>query len=174
MKFCSLCIVLFFTLVSAGPSGAAQDEFKVKAAMFYNFAKFVEWPANPSGSDSRITYCIAGKSRLTAPMQDLQGKLIKGKSVFVREIDRPADVAECQVLFIAQSEKARLLSYLHHSGFHSILTVSDLEQFAESGGMIGFSEEDNKIRFDINQEAAKKQGLRISSHLLNLGRRVLR
>ena len=174
MKFCNLCMTVCFILVSAVPSGAAEGEYKVKAAMLYNFAKFVEWPATSFGSDSRIMYCIAGKSRLLETMLDLQGKLIKGRSVFVREIDRPADVSGCQVLFIAQPERARVSSYLQQTSNHPILTVSDLEQFAEAGGMIGFSENDNKIRFDINQEAARKQGLKISSHLLNLGRRVLR
>jgi hypothetical protein len=167
-------MALFSLLVSAQLSGAAEGEYTVKAAMLYNFAKFVEWPATSFGGDGHINYCIAGKSRLIEAMVPVKGKLIKGKSVFVREIERPDEVAGCQVLFIAQSERTRVSSYLHQSSSHAILTVSDLEQFAENGGMIGFRADENKIRFEINHEAAKKQGLKISSHLLNLGRRVLR
>lgn len=174
MKLCSLCIALFFIVASAGHSAAAEAEHRVKAAMLYNFAKFVDWPAASSGSDTQIIFCIAGKSRLNAPLLDMQGKQIKGRSLVVREIDRPGEVSECQVLFISASEKSRASSYLQQSANYAILTVSELEKFVDSGGMIGFIEEDNKIRFEINLDVAKKQGLKISSHLLNLGKRVLK
>ena len=63
-------------------------------------------------------------------------------------------------------------AFLQQANHHNILTVSDLERFAASGGMIGFYEEDNKVRFEINLDAAQKRHLQISSHLLNLARRV--
>ncbi len=172
MKLRTLYMALFFIIVSAELAVAAEDEYKVKAAMVYNFAKFVEWPVNSFGSDNRITYCIAGKSPLTGVMMKLQGKVVKERTVVIRNIESPADVLGCQLLFIAQSEKARLSSYLQQSNNHNILTVSDLELFAESGGMIGLTEVEKKIRFEINQETAQKQGLKISSHLLNLSRKT--
>jgi len=170
----SLFIALFFIVTFAAVSDAAEAEYRVKAAMLYNFAKFVDWPDSSSAGDTQMTFCIAGKSKLNAPLLDIKGKQIKGRPVVVRELERPGDMAECQVLFIPASEKARASSYLQQSANYSILTVSDLEKFAESGGMIGFIEEDNKIRFEINLEVAKKQKLKISSHLLNLGKRVLK
>ena len=172
MKLSSLCISLFVIIISAGLAVAAEGEYKVKAAMLYNFAKFVEWPGDSFGSDSRIVYCIAGKSPLNDQMMQMQGKSVKGMTVFVRQIVKPNDMAGCQTLFISHSESARLSAYLKESSHHKILTVSDLEHFAESGGMIGFIEYENKIRFEINQETVSKQGIQISSHLLNLARRI--
>lgn len=172
MKLRILYIGLFVICISARPSVAAESEYKVKAAMLYNFAKFVEWPANSFASDNRIVYCVAGKSPLNGPMLQMQGKLVKGQTVFVRQIARPNDITGCQILFIPLSESSRLFAYLQQSDHHKILTVSDLEQFTESGGMIGFTEDDNKIRFEINRGAADKQGIKISSHLLSLARRT--
>ncbi len=172
MKLRVLYMALFFIFVSAELAVAAEDEYKVKAAMIYNFAKFVEWPVNSFAGDNRITYCIAGKSPLIDILMHLQGKVVKERTVFVRLIDSPTNVSGCQLLFIAQSERARLSSYLQQSNQHNILTVSDLELFAESGGMIGFTEFEKKIRFEINQGTAQKQGIKISSHLLNLSRKA--
>lgn len=169
--FCQL-VALFVLLVPAGTSAALEGEYQVKAAMLYNFAKFVEWPADSIGGDSRITFCIAGKSPLNGPIQQMQGKTVKGRNVSIRPISRPEDVAGCQILFIPQSEQARLTAYLLQASHHSILTVSDLDRFAASGGMIGFYEEDSKIRFEINLDAVQKRRLQVSSHLLNLARRV--
>lgn len=165
-------IILLLLLTTANPSGAAESEYQVKAAMLYNFAKFVEWPADSFGRDNQITFCMAGKSPLNGPIQQMQGKQVKGRTVSVRQIARPEEVAGCQILFIPQSDTVRMSGYLQQSARFSILTVSDQERFAVSGGMVGFYEEESRIRFEINQEAAQRRRLQISSHLLNLARRV--
>ena len=53
-----------------------------------------------------------------------------------------------------------------------MLTVSDMEGFAEAGGVIGLMKTDEKIRFEINLLAAKDAGLVINSRLLNLAQIV--
>ena len=50
-----------------------------------------------------------------------------------------------------------------------ILTVSDIDRFAERGGIINFYKENNKVRFKINLNAAERAGTKISSQLLRLG-----
>lgn len=165
-------ITLLVLLLATTSTFAAEGEYQVKAAMLYNFAKFVDWPADSFGNESRLTFCIAGKSLLNSPMLQMQGKHVKGRTVAIRQIGRPDDISSCQILFIPQSERARMSDYLQQASQHTILTVSDLERFATSGGMIGFYEDENKVRFEINQEAALRHRLQISSHLLNLARRV--
>jgi hypothetical protein len=55
----------------------------------------------------------------------------------------------------------------------AVLTVGETEDFAEDGGMIAFLVEENKIRFEINLEAADKAKLKISSKLLALAKTVI-
>jgi hypothetical protein len=165
-------IVLFLLLAPASISSAAESEYQVKAAMLYNFAKFVEWPADAFGSEGRIAFCIAGKSPITGTIQQMQGKQIKGRTVTIRPIGRPNDVNECQILFIPKSENAHISAYLQQAGHFSILTVSDQERFTTNGGMIGFYDEESRVRFEVSQENAQKRRLKISSDLLNLARRI--
>jgi len=54
----------------------------------------------------------------------------------------------------------------------SVLTVSEMEQFARNRGMIQFIMQENRARFEINADAAKRAGLKISSKLLKLSRVV--
>jgi len=49
-----------------------------------------------------------------------------------------------------------------------VLTVGETERFTESGGIINFTREGNKIRFAISDDTAKRAGLKISSKLLSL------
>jgi hypothetical protein len=172
MRLLRLLITLLVLPASVAISFAAEGEYQVKAAMLYNFAKFVEWPADSFGSDSIIAFCIAGRSPLNSTIQQMQGKQVKGRTVSIRQVARPDDVSGCQLLFIPLSEQARMSAFLQQASRHSMLTVSDLDRFATSGGIIGFYEEDNKVRFEINPETAQKRRLQISSHLLNLARRV--
>ena len=172
MRSVSLYIALLLLLVAARNSAAGESEYQLKAAMLYNFAKFVEWPADSFGNDNRITFCIAGKSPLDAPIQQMQGKPVKDRMVSIRQLAHPNDLAGCQMLFIPQSEYPRLSLYLEQAEHYPVVTVSDLDRFVASGGIIGFYEEGSKLRFEINLAAAQKQRLKFSSYLLNLTRRV--
>jgi hypothetical protein len=165
-------IVLLLLLTSAAIAAAAEGEYQVKAAMLYNFAKFVDWPLDSFGSEGRTTFCIAGKSPLSGIILQMQGKQAKGRTVAIRQIANPEEVTDCQILFIPHSENARIAAYLQQAARHSTLTVSDQERFATIGGMIGFYEDDSRVRFEINQENALKRHIQISSHLLGLARRV--
>ena len=74
----------------------------------------------------------------------------------------------CHILFVAGSETPRLPGILGALGKAPVLTVSDLEDFAAAGGMIQFYVRDEKIRFEINQQAAEDAGLKIDARLLQL------
>lgn len=77
---------------------------------------------------------------------------------------------ECQILFISTPEKEIMLEILSKIKDRPILTVSETNDFCQSGGVINFIAVNNKIRFEINVEAAKRSDLIISSKLLKLSK----
>jgi hypothetical protein len=50
--------------------------------------------------------------------------------------------------------------------------VSDIDRFAERGGVIGLYNIDNKLRFSINPEQAHSASLQVNSQLLKLAKIV--
>jgi hypothetical protein len=82
------------------------------------------------------------------------------------------EAAGCQLLFISSSEKGQWRAIMNELRGRNILTISDMDQFAAGGGMIGFIELQDKIHFEINAEAAQHSKLKISSQLLKLARIV--
>jgi hypothetical protein len=54
----------------------------------------------------------------------------------------------------------------------AVLTISDAQGFVDQGGVIELVESGDRFEFDINLGAAQRAGLRLSSQLLKLGRRV--
>ena len=157
-------------------SGRAQDsqpsEYEVKAAFIFNFAKFVEWPQRAflDAQSPFLIGVIGGGLSNTDLDRTVRGKTLNNRSVMVKPCRTLEEARKCQVLFIEASEKRRLPEILVGLDNASVLTVGETEGFIQSGGMISFFREGNKLRFEINQEAAKQAGLKVNSKLLSLAR----
>ncbi len=165
LRHCVLALLAQLSL----PLLAAESalETKVKAAYLFNLTKFVDWPDLPS---DEMHICVIGNPALGALLQELSGRQVKARAL---RIDLNGEVIPelCQLLFISRtSDRWRELSgQLQDS---SVLTVSDLEDFAEDGGIVGFYRDGGKIRLEINTGAARKANLKISSKLLELARTI--
>ena len=167
-------LLLFLILLTgAGTGGHAQEtpEYQVKAAYLFNFAKFVEWPDRAfAGPDAPFTICIIGDDLFGGALKALQAKTVKNRKVAVKRVSAPAETGGCQVLFIGPTEEDRLDELLLSLKGSTTLVVGDMERFARRGGMIGFLMERNKVVFEINDSAAKRAGLELSSQLLKMAR----
>lgn len=166
--------LLFGLILVLGFKCLAQDsppsEYQLKAAFLFNFAKFVEWPSKTfAGPTSPIVIGVLGENVFHGDLeQAIRGKVINNHPLQFKEFHSVTEATNCQILFISPSEKSRLPKILESLHGASVLTVSETERFTEAGGMINFVIEANKVRFQINNEAAKKAGLTISSKLLSL------
>lgn len=152
---------------------AMQREYEIKAGYLYNFINYIDWPAEalpPAGGT--ITIGIVGETPYAAAFELLIGKEIKGRKLAVKQVTSTNDLEQCQIVFICVSEKSRLPEILGQLKDAKLLTVSEIDGFAEQGGVINFISERNKVRFEINPEAARRAGLTISSELLKLAKLV--
>ena len=104
--------------------------------------------------------------------QAIRDQTAHGRGFEIKRAKDFQNMGRCHLLFISPSEKGRLPEILARLGKTPTLTVSDLEEFARQGGMVGFYKESGKLRFEINTRAAEQTGLKISSRLLQLARIV--
>ncbi len=155
--------------------GRAQEgqpsEYQVKAAFVYHFAQLISWP--PSAFEqpkSPMMIGILGDNPFGDALEvSVRGKAINGHPVMVRMVRSLAEATNtCHVLFISSSEKRRLSEIFAGLRGSTVLTVGETDRFTEAGGMVNFVREGTKIRFQINDSAAKKAGLKVSSKLLAL------
>jgi len=157
------------------PDSSDSSEYLIKAGFIYNFAKFVEWPAAAFAQpDSPIVIGILG----TDPFGSLIDRIVENKKIGARGFvvkrlkwgTDLKDLKECKILFVGASEKAHLDDLVQIVKSLPILTVGETTGFAERGGVIRFVLEDNRVRFEINVEAARQADLTISSRLLTLAK----
>lgn len=163
-------------LLGAAPAQAAPptgSEYQVKAAFLYNFLKFVEWPSDGLGTPGSICLGVLGRDPFEGALDQVEGKLAKGRKVVVTRFRSIEEVKGCELLFISASEKGRIPQILKHSQNQRMLTVADQDGFCESGGIINLVFIKNRVGFDVNMAAASRARLRISSQLLRLARNII-
>lgn len=160
------------------PAQEAQPtESRVKAAFIYNFAKFIEWPAEAFADKASpiVIGVLAENNSFAADLQQtVQGKTANNRTLVIKEFRSTAEATNCHILFISASVKKPVSETLAGVRGTNVLTVGETERFTEKGGVINFVLEDQKVRFQINDEAAKKSGLKVSSKLLSLAVRPAR
>jgi hypothetical protein len=167
-------LVLGATLAHAqpepNPPASSPSEYEVKAAFLYNFARFVEWPAE-AGHDAGAPFVIAILGRDPfGPVLDetVAGKTVGGRPIEVRRVPRVDEARDAQIVFVAPSERPNVAAILKALERPGLLTVGDMDGFALQGGAINFTVQARRVRFEINPAAAEQARLKMSSQLLKL------
>lgn len=157
-------------------SGQSLDpgEYTVKAAFLFHFAQFVEWPEGTfQNTNSPLVYCTIGEDPFQGALEaSFKGKAIGPHSLQVKHLKDSSEAHGCHVVFLGKV-KRRVPEELAILQGYPILTIGETEHFVKDSGMIGFCMEENKIRFNINLEAAEKSNLKISARLLMLAKTVI-
>lgn len=174
LRLATVCALLAASCLRPSPVFAQKgtaSEYGLKAAMLYNLANFVEWPAAARvDRRSPIVLCILGRDPLGSSLTSTAPLAVS--SIVVRHLQDDDDAQGCHILYISTSERKDAPAILATLGDSSVLTVGEMSQFAAGGGMIQFSLDQQRVRFDINPGAASKAGLRISAKLLSMSRIV--
>jgi hypothetical protein len=150
------------------------EEYEVKAAFLYNFAKFVEWPEGTfPDANAPLVIGVLGEDPFGDVLdRTIAGKQVQGRPLRIRRWNKTHDVEGCQILFISSSEQGSMATILDKLRAAPLLTVSDADDFDKRGGIIHFVMQENRVRFEINNHGAQTAGLKISSRLLMLALRV--
>jgi hypothetical protein len=161
------------------PGAAAQStaesainrESTIKAAYLYNFGRYVRWPSGTFRSDQdSFVIGVLGADTLDVDLDRIaRAKKIEGRSIVIRRFTSLKKYSPCHVLFVPASVKPeQQLETIGRLQKVPVLLVGETPGFAERGGTVNFFIEENKIRLQINQQAAERAGLKISAKLLHL------
>jgi hypothetical protein len=163
----AVALLALFPGVSAGQLAPAR-EYEIKAAFLFNFATFVNWPDDAFKSQTEdLRLAVIGHDPFDRALDRLvAGRVInQHRVVIVYSSDAPV---RPHMVFVGASERKQLPTILAALSHTPTLTVSDMDQFAEHGGVIGMVAAGQSVKFVINRAAATRARLRVSSRLLSL------
>jgi YfiR/HmsC-like len=170
----SVGVVLLILLAGMVSNAQTVSEDRVKAAYLYNFAKFVEWPAEKFASPAApFQLCVLDDTVFQAELTRIvQGKTIAGRAVKVVPVESADEAGDCHALFVNPSRDAQVQHIVEALSRRSVLTVGETKNFCEEGGIVNFVLQDDRVQFEVNHKAANAAGLRISSRLLSVAKLV--
>jgi len=167
--------VLLAGLVSTGPVAAGQRtataEDDIKATFLFNFTKYIEWPDADKLEAFRV--CVVAEPAFGAAVdRTIAGETALGRPLARVSLSAPDAARGCQILFLGHLEDARLDRWFATVRGAPVLVVGETRSAWAHGAQVNFVLEDNRVRFDVNLDAASAAGLAVSSKLLRVARQV--
>ena len=168
------CSAVPVAAAEGGAAGADASPSLVQAGFITKFPLFVYWPQEAwVPGEGPLAIGVIGDSPVLADLQQLARYTeIDGSALEIRHLEEPGDAAGCQIIFIAAGEDRRLEAILEAVRGQPVLTVADSPGFAGRGVHINFYVENERIRFELNQQACEEAGLGLSFRLRNVARLV--
>lgn len=163
-----IILILWVAVLPVSSYGETTIEgYTVKAVFMYNFTKFIEWPEEHKTTN----ICVLGKDPFGKALTTLEKQ--KAPEIKVRNKTYGDDLEDCHVLFISESEKFRLEHILAIIEGKPILTISEIKDFIEKDGMIGFINDKNRVKLEMNAKSMLKNKLKVEPMLLEIARKVI-
>jgi hypothetical protein len=171
MLSAAMCACLAPALAAQTP--AALAEANLKAVFLFNFARYVTWPSagmnERSPADIRI--CVGAEDTFFTLLKTaVQDETVDGKPLVPVALSGLDEARRCQILYVGDGNSADGKAWLTAVRGRQVLTVAEGPLNDET--VIAFFRDGNRIRFDINRDAAARHGLNVSSKLLRLARQV--
>ncbi len=151
------------------PNAAGADKaiYQEKANKIRDLALYSKWPPEASPpKKGEFVFGILGDNPFGQSINVLKTQLIQGQRVVVKEFASVEQVTNCHMLFISISEKKKMEHILERLEGRSVLTISEEEKNGFKGIFNFVLEEAEgfgnwKVRWNIDDQAAKKAGLQI-------------
>ena len=168
-----MCAVLAAALGLPAPGARADAalEYALKADYLPKFTAFITWPEAAFTSPGQpVTICVLGRDPFGNKLvESARGVRFGERRIRILRLAAPDPEAICHLLFISGDE-AVAEGTLDAMKGKPVVTVTD--SGLKAHGVISFLIEANHVRFDIDNDAAARNGLVISSKLLGLAHAV--
>jgi hypothetical protein len=143
-----------------------NNESAIKAMFIYNFTKYIDWPPDQK---ENFTIAILGQSEVGNDMLHIaSNKKVNNKHIIIKNIQQINGDENYEILFIPESEKDKLKNAAEILQGKGVLLITESKNMAQQGSCINIISLDGKFRFELNENAIRKQGLKVSHQLLTL------
>lgn len=174
-----LSAALFFAILTwaQGRLGAtpAPPQHEVKAEFIERFTRFIDWPDSAFASPAApFVVCAWGQSPLTTQLEQVVSRgRIKQRAVRLMQVESRDRLQACHILYVASRDRAVVRGIVASTRGRPVLSVGDQPGLAEEGLLINlFLDADGYVRFEVNLEATRVSGLKVSAKLMRLARLV--
>lgn len=159
-----LLVVVFSTFHFI--SGFAQN-YKMHTVFIFSFTRYIQWPDTYNGGDFEIM--VLGDSPIVDELKAMAAaKKVGERNIKVTKINSASEIRKCNILFVPAAKSPEIDEVLGKVTTQSILVITEEPGLGAKGSNVNFITKDGKLAFELNQNAASRQGLKISNELSRL------
>ncbi len=158
-------LAAFTLFVFANRVWAQEGDYRIHAVFLYNFTKYVQWP--PAGQSGDFVIGVVGNAPIYDELTKIpNGKMAGSQKIVVVKFKSADAITNCQILFVPA-----------HMNFDNVqgkiagkpvLLITEKPGLAQKGSSINFVIKENKWRFELNENATRQVGLKVSAELTKL------
>jgi YfiR/HmsC-like len=164
-------LVVSWLPTPAAAIGPSTAELAVKATYIVKFASYITWPADKLRPGAPIVICVTGRDPFGAVLdRAAAGQETNGHPFIVRRVESARQAENCNFAYLGGSSRDVSIA-LAATATRPIVTVSDART-SKTYAMIHFQIVGDRVKFDIDAGAASRSGIKISSKLLGLARKI--
>jgi hypothetical protein len=167
-----LVLGVFLIVAPALRAQVANVAYQIKASYIYNFLQFVHFPQDALQSAGTLNVCILGEDRFGPALDEIDGATTPQGRLKIMRLGRfstGAALDGCNVLYLIDSERQGVDSIMAEVNESQVLTIGEFSPFIRHGGLIELFEQNDIIRFRINERLLNKTTFKIDAQLVQLG-----
>ena len=166
----AVCVCVAFAMAT-WHAYAQTDLFALETAYIFNFTQFTRWPADATRSE--LTVCASAHSPLRNGLAALNGRAIGSLAWRFQPLSDKGQQGDCNVLVLSGPDDVTSGVREMFASDRPVLIVSEDATMMPGPVVIRLIEQDDHLRFDIDNTEASRRHLSLSSKLLSLARRVM-
>ncbi len=140
---------------------------EVYSMMVFNFVKYVQWPTDDNNKEFVIG--VVGNNDIYKTLTTWYAGKAKGaKTYVIKKFNNASEVTDCQVIFIDRSKSGEFEAVNNKVKGKGTLVVTDRNGLGSKGSCINFKTVDDKLRFELNQQAIEASNLKVASALSSM------
>jgi hypothetical protein len=151
---------------SSPPPAAPSSE----AAYLAKLPMFVQWPSGAFDSPAApLNICLAGVDPYGPSLDQLvSGQHVGQHPIEVKRLVKVDKNTPCQVLYLGGLKGPAVADAMSAIKGASVLTVTEAERPDDPKGAVDFHVSSGRVHIVVDQDAARRSGLVVSSKLLSL------
>ncbi|HEV8515481.1 MAG TPA: YfiR family protein [Cyclobacteriaceae bacterium] len=167
MKTAKVVLAGLVMMVSSAAFSQERPIHEVYSMMVFNFVKYVQWPAGDNSKEFVIG--VVGNTEMYNTLNAWYGGKPKGtKTYVIKKFNNAAEVTDCQVIFIDKTKSGEFDAVNNKVRGKGTLVVTDRNGLGSRGSCINFKTVDEKLRFELNQQAIEASNLKVAGALTSM------
>jgi hypothetical protein len=141
---------------------------RLKSVFIYNFTRYIDWPADYKSGDFVISMYGTNAAMLTELNNMAKTKTVGTQKIVIKNTTSLDGIGKCNILYVTTDVTTPISEIIAKIKGKATLLVTEQPGLAKKGSAINFVVVENRQKFELNQNNAEKNNLKVSSSLLAL------